>query len=339
MRAYRLTAPHLDSLQVSEEAIPIAEPHEVLVKMHAASLNYKDTFYIAGDNGIRLPRPTVPLSDGAGEVVAVGSRVNRFVPGDRVAGLFVQDWLYGPIPKHAADSSTTLGHGIDGTLAEYRLFNQEGLVHLPKNLSYEEGAALPCAAVTAWNAVRDVRSSQTVLILGTGGVALFALQFAKALGAKAIVTSSNDVKAKQAIKAGADHVVNYRRNPDWHKEIRLLTDGSGVDHVVDTVGPDTLEQSVQAATREGTVHFVGLMNTKGAINPMQILGGTVTVRGIRVGSRQLFEEMNTVIERHDLHPIIGNRLPFENARQAFEQQVRGAPFGKIVINIENPGER
>ncbi|QGR00139.1 NAD(P)-dependent alcohol dehydrogenase [Paenibacillus psychroresistens] len=333
MRAYRLVAPTLDGLQMNTEKIPEIAPNEVLVKLHAASLNYKDTFYIAGDKGIQLPRPTVPLSDGAGEVVAVGSSVDRFVPSDHVAGVLVQDWLYGPIPVHALNSSTSLGHGLDGNLTEYRVFNQEGLVQLPKNLSYEEGATLPCAAVTAWNAVRDIRSSQTVLILGTGGVALFALQFAKALGAKTIITSSSDAKLARAIEVGVDHVINYRSNPDWHKTVRDLTEGMGVDHVVETVGSNTLEQSILAARIEGMVHLVGIVPPAGKIDPMPVIFGAITVRGVRVGSRQLFEEMNAFIERKNIHPIISQRFAFEDAKSAFIQQLNGPDFGKIVVNI------
>lgn len=332
-QTYRLTAPSLESLQLFTETVPTIGSYEVLVQMRAASLNYKDNFYLAGAQGIQLPRPTVPLSDGAGEVVAVGERVNRFAVGDSVAGNFVQDWLYGPLGDHAADSSTTLGHGIDGTLTEYRVFNQEGLVALPRNLSYEEGATLPCAAVTAWNAVREIRPAQTVLILGTGGVALFALQFAKALGARTIVTSSSDTKLARAAAAGADHLINYQGDPDWSKQARELTDGKGVDHVIETVGPDTLERSILATRRDGTVHLVGLINPVGKIDPMLILGGTVTVRGVRVGSRQLFEEMNTFIERKEIHPLIGHRFHFGNARDAFAQQLKGPEFGKIVITF------
>ncbi|HEY8879443.1 MAG TPA: NAD(P)-dependent alcohol dehydrogenase [Roseateles sp.] len=332
-RTYRLTAPSLDGLHPFTESLPDLGAHEVLVRLRAASLNYKDNFYLAGDQGIRLSRPTVPLSDGAGDVVAVGERVDRFRVGDRVVGNFVQDWLYGPLADHAADSSTTLGHGIDGTLAEYRVFNQEGLVTLPANLSYEEGATLPCAALTAWNAVRGVRAAETVLILGTGGVALFAMQFARSLGATTIVTSSSDDKLARAAAAGADHLINYQRDPEWHLAARELTGGRGVDHVVDTVGPDTLERSLRATRREGTVHLVGLINPVGTVDPMLILGGTVTLRGVRVGSRQLFEEMNAFIEKKDIHPLVGHRFSFDKARDAFAQQLKGSDFGKIVVYI------
>lgn len=332
-QTYRLTAPSLESLQLFTESVPAIGSYEVLVRMRAASLNYKDNFYLAGAQGIQLPRPTVPLSDGAGEVVAVGERVNRFAVGDSVVGNFVQDWLYGPLGDHAANSSTTLGHGIDGTLTQYRVFNQEGLVTLPRNLSYEEGATLPCAAVTAWNAVREVRPSETVLILGTGGVALFALQFARALGARTIVTSSSDAKLASAAAVGADQLINYQYDPDWHKKARELTGGKGVDHVIETVGPNTLERSILATRRDGKVHLVGLINPVGKIDPMLILGGTVTVRGVRVGARQLFEEMNIFIERKGIQPIIGHRFHFSDARDAFAQQLKGPEFGKIVINF------
>ncbi|MCS4095726.1 NAD(P)-dependent alcohol dehydrogenase [Rhizobium sp. BK176] len=314
--------------------MPELAQNEVLVRMQAASVNYKDSFYLNGEDGTQLSRATIPLSDGAGEVVAVGPLVRRFAVGDRVVGNFVQDWIYGPIPSHAVDSSTTLGHGIDGVLGEFRAFHEEGLVRLPENLNYEEAATLPCAAVTAWNAVRNVRAWETVLITGTGGVALFALQFANALGAKTIVISSSDEKMARAKDVGASHVVNYKNEPDWHLRARELTGGWGVEHVVDAVGPDTLERSIAATAREGTVHFVGLMNPKRVLNPMLILGGTVNVRGVRVGSRKLFEEMNAFIERRDIHPIIGKRFAFESSRDAFEQQVRGAPFGKIIVDIE-----
>lgn len=333
MRVYRLTAPKLDGLQMNTEEIPEVAPYEVLVKLHAASFNYKDTFYISDDKGIQLPRPTVPLSDGAGEIVAIGSRVDRFVIGDRVAGATAQDWLYGPITPNAFNSSRSLGHGLDGNLAEYRVFNQEGLVRLPNNLSYEEAATLPTAAVTAWNAVRDVRPSQTVLILGTGGVALFALQFAKALGARTIITSSSDAKLARAVEVGADYVINYRSNPEWHKAVLDLTGNNGVDHVVETVGSTTLEQSILAARIEGMVHLVGIVPPLGKIDPIPVIFRALTVRGVRVGSRQLFEEMNTFIERMDIHPIISHRFAFEDAKLAYIQQLDGPDFGKIVVNI------
>ena len=333
MKSYRLTGPSLDALELFNEVVPDIAPHEVLVKMRAASLNYKDIFYLAGNKGIRLPRPTIPLSDGAGEVVAIGAKVSRFAVGDRVAGNFVQDWLYGSLGEHAADSSTTLGHGIDGTLAGYRIFSQEGLVALPRNLSFAEGATLPCAAVTAWNAVREIRPGQSVLILGIGGVALFALQFASALGATTIVTSSSDAKLTRACAAGADHMINYRSNPDWHRTARELTGGIGVDHVVDTAGPETLERSILATRRDGIVHLVGLIHAGARIDPMLLLQGTVTVRGVRVGSRQLFEEMNDFIAKKDIHPIIGHNFRFEDARAAFSRQLTGPDFGKIVISI------
>ncbi|MCM3630306.1 NAD(P)-dependent alcohol dehydrogenase [Paenibacillus glycanilyticus] len=335
MRVYRLMSPSLDGLQMVKEDLPEVAPYEVLVKLHAASINYKDTFYIAGERRIPLSRPTIPLSDGAGEVVAVGSGVDRFVPGDRVAGILAQDWLYGAIPAKAYHSITSLGQGIDGVLAEYRIFNQEGLVRLPKNLSYEEGATLPTAAVTAWNAVKDVRSSQTVLILGTGGVALFALQFAKALGATTIITSSSDAKLARAVEAGADHAINYRSHPEWHKEVRRLTEDIGVDHVVETVGSDTLEQSILAARIEGMVHLVGIVPPIGRIDPVPVIFGAVTVRGVRVGSRQLFEEMNAFMERKNIHPILGRRFAFEDAKSAFVHQLNGPDFGKIIVNIDN----
>ncbi|WP_219836911.1 NAD(P)-dependent alcohol dehydrogenase [Paenibacillus sp. R14(2021)] len=204
---------------------------------------------------------------------------------------------------------------------------------MPSNLSYEEGAALPCAAVTAWNAVRDVRPSQTVLILGTGGVALFALQFAKALGARTIITSSNDAKLARAIEAGADHVINYRSNPDWNTAVRELTGNIGVDHVVETVGSTTLEQSILATRIEGMVHLVGIVPPVGRIDPIPVIFGAITVRGVRVGSRQLFEEMIALIERMDIHPIISQRFAFEDAKSADMQQLNGPDFGKIVINI------
>ncbi len=324
----------IDTLELREGEMPRPGRGQILVRMHAASLNYRD-LNVAKGSPARGPIPTnlIPLSDGAGEVVETGPDVSRVKIGDRVAGLFMQDWLGGDIEPYHVDSSR--GGSIDGVLAEYVLFDQHGVVRLPDHLSYEEGATLPCAGVTAWNALyagKSLRSGETVLVLGTGGVSMFALQFAHAAGARVIATSSSDTKLAQARALGASDGVNYKQHPEWQTEVLRLTGGRGVDHVVEVGGAGTLPRSVEATRMGGQVHLIGVL-TGGEINPTPVLRRNVILRGIYVGSRQMFEAMNQAITLHTIRPVIDRVFPFAEAREAYRYLTSQAHVGKVVIRI------
>jgi NADPH:quinone reductase-like Zn-dependent oxidoreductase len=335
MKAYRFPrAAGINTLELQDVVKPSPGRGQILVRMRAASLNYRDLNVAAGRAARgTLPENLVPLSDGAGEVVEVGPDVSRVKIGDRVAGLFMQSWLGGEIEPGHVDSSR--GGSIDGVLAEYVLFDQDGVVALPPHLSFEEGATLPCAAVTAWNALyagRPLRTGETVLVLGTGGVSIFALQLAGAAGARVIATSSSDDKLRRAKALGASDGINYRTHPEWHEQVLALTNGRGVDHVVEVGGAGTLGRSVEATRVGGQVHLIGVL-TGGEINPTPILRRNILLRGIYVGSRQMFEAMNAALALHRVHPLIDKVFAFDQAREAYHYMKGQVHVGKVVIQI------
>lgn len=313
--------------------MPVVRPGTVLVRMRAASLNFRDVLVVTG----RYPRgqqeTIIPLSDGAGEIVELGDGVEGFVVGDKVAPIFFQSWDRGPM--HDNDSASALGGSIDGVAAEYSLFPSSGVIKVPNHLSYEEAACLPCAGLTAWNGLHGsspVEAGDTVLTLGTGGVSIFALQLAQASGARVIVTSSSDEKLAKARGLGADHTVNYGSFPNWGAEVRQWTGGEGVDHVIETGGGGTLLQSIQATRRGGAIHIIGLI-APGEIDPVHILLGGVTLRGTEVGSREMFEAMNRSISHSQIRPIIDRVFGYEELPDALHFLAEGSHFGKIVIQI------
>lgn len=335
MRAYHLPkAGAIEDLTLTTLERPHPGRRQVLVRMRAASLNYRDLMVATGRYGKAGVRPgLVPLSDGAGEVAEIGPDVTRVKPGDRVAGIFMQGWIAGPPDE--SYRATALGGSIDGVLAEYVLFEEEGLVHLPEHLSFEEGACLPCAGVTAWNALtalRPVGPEQTVLLLGTGGVSILALQFAHAAGARVIVTSSSDEKLARAKELGADAGVNYRTHPDWEKEVWTLTGKRGVDHVVEVGGAGTLPKSIAATRVGGAVHLIGVL-TGGQIDPLPIMQKAIDLRGVFVGSREMFEAMNRAVTFHRIQPVIDRVFPFEEAQAAYRHLESQAHLGKVVIRL------
>jgi NADPH:quinone reductase-like Zn-dependent oxidoreductase len=335
MKFYRFPqANGIDTLELQQAPAPKPGRGQILVRMRAAALNYRDLNVAAGRAARgTLPPNLIPLSDGAGEVAETGPDVTRVKSGDRVAGLFMQSWLGGEIEPHHADSSR--GGAIDGVLAEYVVFDQDGVVKLPAHLSFEEGATLPCAGVTAWNALyagRPLKTGDTVLILGTGGVSIFALQFAHAAGARVIGTSSSDAKLATARGLGLADGINYRTHPEWQTEVLRLTHGSGVDHVVEVGGAGTLSRSVEAARIGGQVHLIGVL-TGGEINPTPILRRNTVVRGIYVGSRQMFEAMNAAIALHQIRPVIDRIFQFDQAREAYRHLQGQTHVGKVVIRI------
>jgi len=327
----------IDALALVDRSKPKPAAGEVLVQVKATSLNYRDLLVIEGAYGAGQKYPLIPMSDGAGEVVAVGKGVTRVKIGDRVAATFFQDWIYGSLTREQMKSD--LGGGIDGMLAEYVVLHQDGLVILPDHLSYAEGATLPCAAVTAWHGLvtkGNISPGDSILLLGTGGVSIFALQFAKIHGARAIATSSSDEKLARIKQLGADETINYKTTPDWEKQVYQLTNGTGVDHVVEVGGAGTLPKSLQAVRIGGRVSLIGVLSGRGSeIDPMPILFKSLTVQGIYVGSREMFEAMNQTIQQHQIKPIIDRVFPFNEAREAYRYLKSAAHFGKVVISLDS----
>jgi NADPH:quinone reductase-like Zn-dependent oxidoreductase len=334
MQLYELQhKPGLDSVTLAQRPDPRPGPGQVLLRMKAWSLNYRDLQVARGAYGGPPPLGRIPLSDGVGEVIEVGAGVTRVKPGDRAAGIFMQGWLAGQPGAEVATSA--LGGAIDGMLAEYVVLSSEGVVKVPAHLTDEEAATLPCAAVTAWNAlVREarVRAGDVVVLQGTGGVSLFALQFAKLHGARCIITSSSDDKLAVARTLGADDLVNYRRRPDWDKAVLELTGGRGADVVVEVGGAGTLEKSLSAVRFAGIVTLIGVLTgVAGPIPTAAILRRHIRVQGIYVGSREMFEEMNRAIAQHRLRPHIAKSFGFEQARAAYDHLASATHTGKVVI--------
>ncbi|MBM3981269.1 MAG: NAD(P)-dependent alcohol dehydrogenase [Planctomycetes bacterium] len=323
----------LDNLRVVEHPDPAPGPGQVLVRVRAASLNYRDLLIAKGQYNPKLAFPRVLGSDAAGEVAAVGAGVTAWKPGDRVAGCFMQHWDDGPITDAAAKS--TLGSDRDGALAELIVLEARGLVRLPDHLSDEEAATLPCAAVTAWNALTaaGVGPGGTVLLQGTGGVSIFALQLAKALGARVLITSGSDEKLARALALGADAGTNYKTNPDWEKWARQQTGGAGVDVVIEVGGPGTLDRSLKAVKTGGHVALIGVLAGAGTVNPLLVLMKAVRLQGVFVGSRAMFEAMNAVIGAKHLRPVIDRTFALSDAVAAFRHLESAAHFGKVVVKM------
>jgi NADPH:quinone reductase-like Zn-dependent oxidoreductase len=323
----------LDHLAVVDRPDPSPGPGQVVVRVRAASLNYRDLLIARGAYNPRLPLPRVLGSDGAGEVAAVGPGVTRWAAGDKVVGCFFQGWAGGPITEAA--TKTALGGDRDGMLAELALLDEDGLVPLPGTLSFEEAATLPCAAVTAWNALTagGCGPGKTVLLQGTGGVSVFALQLAKALGARVLVTSGSDAKLARALELGADAGTNYKSAPDWDKWAKAQTGGEGVDLVVEVGGAGTLERSARAARMGGFVALIGVLSGAGAFNPMAILMRSITLKGIYVGSRALFEDLNRLVVGEGVKPVIDRVFPLAEAAAAIRYLETGSHFGKVVVAV------
>ncbi|HEX7153774.1 MAG TPA: NAD(P)-dependent alcohol dehydrogenase [Thermoanaerobaculia bacterium] len=324
-----------ESLVEVERPLPAAGAGEVLVRVKAASINYRDLALIRGDYGASHRNPLVPLSDGAGEVVSVGEGVTRFREGDRVIFTMRPFWLSGQPTRHAITNS--LGMTLDGVLAEYKVAKEAHLVKTPAHLTDEQAASLPIAAVTAWNALVTggaLRPGQTVVVQGTGGVALFALQFAKHLGARTILLSSSDEKLERGRALGADHLINYRTAPEWQDEVVALTGGEGADHVLDIGGSATIARSLEAVRPGGNIYLVGFIGgTKLEIELTKVFRRAVALRGLSVGSKASFEEMNAAIEAWKLQPVIDRVFDRTELPAALEYMASGAQFGKIAIRV------
>jgi NADPH:quinone reductase-like Zn-dependent oxidoreductase len=325
----------IDALAATERPRPQPGPRELVVRVRAVALNYRDLLHVLG-YADRDKWPLVPCSDGAGEVVAVGRDVTRFRVGDRVAGTFFQGWRSGPITAEAME--TALGGRVQGMLAEHALLREEGAIEVLPGWSFEQAATLPCAALTAWNALvaqGKLASGESVLVLGTGGVSLFALQIARMHGARVILTSSSDEKLARAKGLGAHDTINYRAHPDWEKRVLELTGGRGVDHVVEVGGAGTLEKSCVAARYGGNVWLIGVLTGFAAtVNPMMVLQKSLRVQGIYVGNAEMFGAMNAAFAANRLEPVIDASFAFKDAPDAFRAMQAAGHFGKLVIRVD-----
>lgn len=334
MRAYEIRGPDgIDALALAERDAPEPGAGQVRVRVRASAINYRDlaTIEDPAPRGIRYP--TIPNSDAAGEVVAVGEGVTSVAAGDRVASCFFQRWTDGAITPAAMASA--LGGAIDGVLAEEVVLSEYGVVPFPEHLEFLAAATLPCAALTAWHAVVEfggLRPGETVLLLGTGGVSVFALQFAKLAGARVVLVSGSDEKIERARGLGADAFVNYRTNPDWHEQVLALTGGTGVDLTVEVGGAGTLERSVASTRVAGRIAFIGVL-AGGEMNPVTIMRKSIRLQGIYVGSRAMFERMNRAIAHHRLMPVVDRHFAFDDARSAYHAMRAARHFGKLVVEV------
>jgi NADPH:quinone reductase-like Zn-dependent oxidoreductase len=323
----------IDKLSLIDRDIPSPGAGEILVRMKANSVNYRDLTSIRLGAARGLTTPRIPNSDGAGIVEAIGAGITKFAVGDRVVGCFFQNWIDGPIRAHNQPSA--LGGPIDGVLAEYAILKEDGTLSIPDNLSFDEAATLPCAAVTAWNCLIEKgegRAGDTALLLGTGGVSIFALQFAKMTGMKVIMTSSSDEKLARVSEMGADETINYRNTPDWEKAVLELTSGEGVDVVVEVGGAGTLQKSIEAVRVGGRISLVGIL-AGGTIEPTAIMRKSVRLEGIYVGPQAMFGKMNRAIAQNKLRPVIDKSFTFDNAPAAYRYMEAAGHFGKIVITF------
>lgn len=324
----------LDKLQLIKEEIPVPQRGEVLVEVKATAINFIDNVTLERDNPDSTHNNHIPLSDGAGEIIDIGTDVDRFQIGDRVAGNFNQEWFGGKRPNYIKP----YGAQIDGWLTEYKVLNAELLVSVPSHLTYEQAATLPCAAVTAWSALNGpskLSTGDTVLTLGSGGVSIFALQLAKAMGLRVISTTSSDKKAEKLTDIGADHVINYKAVPDWNKAVNELTNGNGVDRIVEVGGPATFHTSLRAAASDGEIALVGFLGQSNEKFGYFDLFGKASIRSVSVGSRTDFEAMNKLIETTQLTPVVDRIFPFAEAKEAFEYLKTQNHIGKVVISHEN----
>jgi len=336
MKAWQITEPTGPSgLRLNEIDTPVPESGEVLVKMRAVSLNYRDLGTTRKERPGNLTLPFTVCSDGAGEIVELGDGVKKWKVGDAVAPCFFQEWPAGGMTHDVMKSA--LGGALPGVLSEYAVVKASALVAAPTGYSFAETATLPCAALTAWNALigqGKLKAGDTVVTLGTGGVSIFALQIAKMHGARVIITSSSDEKLAHARKLGADEGINYKTMPDWEREVFRLTGNRGADHVIELGGAGTLQKSLDAVRYGGRVSLIGVLTGfEGQVNPWPIITRSLAVQGIYVGSREQFEDMNRALSHSGIKPVIDRIFSFTEAREAFEHMAAGAHFGKVVVEV------
>jgi len=334
MRVFQINGSRgIAGVEPTERPDPVPKRGQILIRMHAASLNFRDLLVARGHYGVGIPEGVIPLSDGAGEVIAIGADVRRFAIGDRVCPTFSSSWIGGDMS--AADLPMALGAHLDGVLSELVVCDEDFAVPIPNYLSYEQAACLPCAALTAWTALfgpRPVRPGETVLTIGSGGVSCFAIQFARAAGARIISTSSSDVKLELVRRLGAHETINYASTPEWEQEVLRLTQGRGADHVVEVGGGGTLPKSIASCAVSGQIHMIGVL-TSGEINPLPLIRWR-TLRGILVGSRTHFEAMNRTLEQHRIEPLIDSVFAFSDSVEAYRRIESGRHSGKVVIAFE-----
>jgi NADPH:quinone reductase-like Zn-dependent oxidoreductase len=336
MKRYEIRTPGgIESLELAEAPPPAPGAGEILVRVHAVSLNYRDLLVVSGMYPGKLSLPLVPTSDGAGEVTAVGAGVTRWKVGDRVASTFFEGWPSGRMTPD--DLETARGGATQGMLAESVVSSTDAVVRIPDHLSYEEAATLPCAAVTAWNALFEIdplRPGETVLVQGTGGVSIFALQLAVMAGARVIVTSSSDEKLERARLLGATTTINYAKQPEWENAVRQATGGVGVDRVIEVGGPGTFQKSLASLRMGGRLSVIGVLTGfTGGVEIVPILVGSLHVDGIYVGSREMFDSMNHAIAEARMKPVIDRVFAFDEARAAYQHLRSAKHFGKIVIRV------
>ena len=334
MRVWQIPSFGIDSLELVERPTPQPGPGEVLVRIRAVSFNFRDLLMVKGSYNPKLRLPRIPCSDGAGEVVSVGDGVTRWKTGDRVAGIFMQNWLDGP--PTPAKTKGALGGDIDGVLAEYVVFKEAGLVSFPDGLSFEEGATLPCAAVTARNALLagNLTPDSTILIQGTGGVSIFALQFAKLRGLRVLGISSSAAKLDRAKDLGLDEGFDYGANSEWDQWVLDETGGNGVDLIVEVGGAGTLPRSLRALKMGGMIAQIGVLSGPAEHIPIpMVLHKHLRIQGIYVGSRHDFEEMNKAVTSSGLRPVFECR-PWTKAREVLQQMESATHFGKLVVKVE-----
>lgn len=336
MKAYEVREFGIDNLALVEQAMPELRANDVLVRFHAASVNYRDLMVVNGKYNTRMKLPAVPFSDGAGIVTEVGAEVARWKAGDRVMPIFVQRWIDGGPSEEKRRTALGAGAQWQGVLRECGSFHEDGLVRIPDHLSYEEASTLPCAAITAWHALAvsgDLKAGESVLTLGTGGVSVFALQFAKIFGARVISTSSSDEKLSRMRDLGADEIINYKKREDWDAAVLELTDKRGVDHVVEVGGGGTLARSINSVRVGGHIALIGALEAAGEFSYLPIFMKQIRLQGIFTGSRAMFEDMNRAINESKLEPVIDKVFAFDQAREALTYMESGSHFGKIVLSI------
>ncbi|SHM14322.1 zinc-dependent alcohol dehydrogenase family protein [Mucilaginibacter sp. OK098] len=337
MKAYQITKGYsIASLSLIEKDHLQLLPNQVLVKIKALSLNYRDLLVIKGVDDWKPPVGRIPVSDGVGTIVEVGSEVTTVSANDRVAGLFLPNWLDGKLT--AEKLANPLGGKVrDGLLQEYVVFNENELIKVPAFLTDSEAATLPCAGLTAWHSLMEkdkIQPGNTVLIQGTGGVSLFSIQFALMAGAEVILLSGSDEKLQRAKQMGVNHLINYKQFPNWEDEVLNITNGRGVDHVVEVVGSDHINKSIDAVALDGTISIIGLINgLKGNINTVKIMTKQIKLQGINVGSKEMFNKMNNALEVNNIHPIIDKTYSFDEAKEALTLLERSSHFGKLCISL------